>query len=74
MDIKKIFLISHTNWDREWYLTFEGYRFRMVAVLDKLLDVFEKEPNFLHYIWDGHTIFLDDYLQIRPENEDKLKK
>ncbi|MGQ9632133.1 MAG: alpha-mannosidase [bacterium] len=74
MDIRKIFLISHTNWDREWYLTFERYRFRMVAVLDKLLDVFEKEPNFLYYTWDGHTIFLDDYLQIRPENEGRLRR
>ncbi|MCC3371848.1 glycosyl hydrolase-related protein [Cohnella sp. REN36] len=24
--IKKIFVVSHTHWDREWYQSFQGYR------------------------------------------------
>ncbi len=74
MKIDKIFLVSHTNWDREWYLDYEKYRFRMVETLDKLLEIFDNNPHFRHFTWDGHTIFLEDYLQIRPYKKEKVKK
>ncbi len=28
--MKKLIVISHTHWDREWYMPFEVFRLRLV--------------------------------------------
>ena len=33
-----VHLVSHTHWDREWYLPAERFRQRLVALVDELLD------------------------------------
>ena len=65
--------VSHTHWDREWYRTFEQYRIRLVQLIDKLLDLLEADPDYLHFMLDGQTIILDDYLAIRPEQRPRLE-
>jgi len=67
-------LISHTHWDREWHQTFQQFRLRLVHLVDGLLDILESDPAYLHYMLDGQTIVLDDYLQIRPEREADLRR
>ena len=67
-------IISHTHWDREWYLTFEQFRLRLVGLIDRLLDLMESEPDYRYFHLDGQTIVLEDYLEIRPENEPRLRK
>ncbi|HKV58326.1 MAG TPA: glycoside hydrolase family 38 C-terminal domain-containing protein [Ktedonobacteraceae bacterium] len=69
-----IVLIPHTHWDREWYQTFQQFRIRLVHAVDMLLDIMERDPDFSHFMLDGQTIVLDDYLEIRPEQEERLKK
>ncbi len=69
-----IHVISHTHWDREWYLTHEQFRFRLVALVDRLLDLLDADPGFKHFHLDGQTIVLEDYLEIRPEQEPRLRK
>lgn len=66
-------LVSHTHWDRAWYLPFEAFRFRLVRMVDRLLDLLESDPSFHSFTLDGQTILLDDYLRQRPENEPRLK-
>lgn len=70
----KAHIISHTHWDREWYQTFQQYRRRLVRMMDDLLDVMEKDPEYAYFHLDGQTIILSDYLKIRPENKDRLYK
>ena len=41
----KIFLYSGTHWDREWYQTMQGFRFRLVEMMDELIDYAEKEDD-----------------------------
>ncbi|MGC9520724.1 MAG: alpha-mannosidase [Anaerolineae bacterium] len=65
--------VSHTHWDREWYQTFEIYRIRLVQLVDKLLRILDEDPEYKYFMLDGQTIVLDDYLEIRPENRDKLE-
>lgn len=67
-------VISHTHWDREWYLTFQQFRLRLVDLIDHLLEILDTDPDFKHFNFDGQTIVLEDYLQIRPQNERKLRK
>jgi 2-O-(6-phospho-alpha-D-mannosyl)-D-glycerate hydrolase len=69
-----IHLVSHTHWDREWYLTHEQFRFRLVALIDRLLDLLEADPDYRHFHLDGQTIVLEDYLEIRPEQEARLRR
>ena len=66
-------VISHTHWDREWYLTYQKFRLRLVDLVDHLLQILDTDPNFRFFNFDGQTIVLEDYLAIRPQNEKKLK-
>ena len=67
-------VIPHTHWDREWYASFQQFRIRLVHVMDDLLDLLERDPSYTHFNLDGQTIVLTDYLEIRPEKRDLLKK
>src|SRR6267154_775216 len=68
-----IIIVTHTHWDREWYQTFQQFRFRLVHAVDTLLDILDRDPGFTHFLLDGQTIVLEDYLEVRPEQEQRLK-
>jgi len=71
---QKLIVISHSHWDRAWYLSFEKFRCRLVTMIDNLLDLLETNPDFKSFTLDGQTILLEDYLAIRPENEQRIQK
>jgi len=71
--MQTLHLISHTHWDREWYLTFQQFRLKLVHLIDKLLDILEADPGYKYFMLDGQTIVLDDYLLMRPEMEAVLR-
>jgi alpha-mannosidase len=64
--------IPNTHWDREWLYDFQETRMFLVEFMDKLLDIFDNNPEYKSYLLDGQTIPIEDYLEIRPENRDKL--
>ncbi|GGH80065.1 alpha-mannosidase/octanoyl-[GcvH]:protein N-octanoyltransferase [Pullulanibacillus pueri] len=72
--MKKVYIISHSHWDREWYLPYEQHHMRLVQLMDDLLELFEKDPEFNSFHLDGQTIILDDYLQVRPEKREAVQK
>ena len=65
-------IIPHTHWDREWYLPFEMFRGRLVQVIDRILELLEEKEHFISFTLDGQTVVLEDYLEVRPENREKL--
>ncbi|RKZ10338.1 hypothetical protein DRQ50_14515, partial [bacterium] len=67
------FLVSHTHWDREWYLTFARFRVQLVETIDAILDQLESDPDFRHFCLDGQTLALEDYLEARPEQKDRIE-
>ncbi len=67
-----LLVVPHTHWDREWYLTFQQFRMRLVRTVDLVLDTLEADPSFTYFMLDGQTIVLEDYLEVRPENADRL--
>jgi len=67
-------VISHTHWDREWYHSFQHFRMRLVDLIDHLMELLESDPDYRYFHLDGQTITLEDYLEIRPENEKRLRQ
>ncbi|MEK4514867.1 alpha-mannosidase [Paenibacillus sp. FSL H8-0122] len=65
-------IISHTHWDREWYLPYERHHIRLIQLVDTLLDTLEQNLDFRSFFFDGQTIIIEDYLQVRPENRERL--
>eukprot|EP01125_Pyxidicula_operculata_P004904 TRINITY_DN1816_c0_g1_i1.p1 TRINITY_DN1816_c0_g1~~TRINITY_DN1816_c0_g1_i1.p1 ORF type:complete len:1106 (+),score=234.48 TRINITY_DN1816_c0_g1_i1:12-3329(+) len=59
-------MVSHSHWDREWYLSFEQFRRSLVLSLDKVFELIADDPDFYHWHNDGQTVILEDYLEIRP--------
>ncbi len=38
-----------------------------------VLDLLEARPSFSHFLLDGQTAMVDDYLEIRPESEPRIR-
>ncbi|GBF74423.1 alpha-mannosidase [Paenibacillus sp. 598K] len=74
MPKKQIHLISHSHWDREWYMPFERFRMRLVRLLDEVIALLEADAGFKSFHLDGHVLLIDDYLEIRPEKEPIIRK
>ena len=69
----RFLVVPHTHWDREWYLPFEQFRLRLGAVVDGVLDTLERDPSFTSFTLDGQAIVLEDYVEVRPENAERLE-
>ena len=70
---KKVIAYLHTHWDREWYREFEVFRLRLLRVFDNVLDMLEADKIPCFY-FDGQTAALLDYLELRPEKEQLVRK
>jgi len=67
-----IHLVPHTHWDREWYRPFQSFRMQLVDLVDRVLEMLETEPDFA-FTLDGQLATIDDYLEIRPEQADRIR-
>jgi len=74
MPPRKAFIVSHTHWDREWYLTFHEFRVNLVRVVQGVLDALESDNDFQCFVLDGQTVVLEDYLEARPEDEERVRR
>jgi alpha-mannosidase len=64
--------VPHTHWDREWYRPFQSFRISLVDVVDEVLDALETDER-LRFTLDGQLATVDDYLEIRPEGEERIR-
>ena len=69
---EKNIIVAHAHWDREWYLPFSLMRFRLVAMMDKLVNVLETDKEFSSFMLDGQTCMLEDYVEIRPAMKERI--
>lgn len=74
MDVKKIDVVSNTHWDREFRQSFEKTRHNLLRMLDTTLDILENDPEYNSFTMDGHSIMIDDYLEMRPERREQVEK
>ena len=66
---RRVNVVPHTHWDREWYSPFRSFQLRLVDFVDKLLELMESDTSYAYFLFDGQMAAVDDYLEIRPENE-----
>ncbi|HLT69248.1 MAG TPA: hypothetical protein VKZ72_03725, partial [Acidimicrobiales bacterium] len=71
---RRVHIVPHTHWDREWYASFQTFRLRLVDLLDDLLPRMEADPGYAHFLLDGQLAVVDDYLAVRPEAADRLRR
>jgi alpha-mannosidase len=67
-------VVPHTHWDREWYSPFQTFRLRLVDLLDDLLPMLERDPSYAHFLLDGQMAVVDDYVAIRPDAAETLRR
>jgi 2-O-(6-phospho-alpha-D-mannosyl)-D-glycerate hydrolase len=71
---RRVDIVPHTHWDREWYLPFERFRLRLVELLDELLPRLEADPSYAHFMLDGQMAVVDDYCALRPARAGVLRR
>lgn len=70
---RRVDIVPHTHWDREWYLPYQSFRLKLVDLLDGLLPQLEADPSYAHFLLDGQMAVVEDYLQVRPQAEERLR-
>ena len=67
-------VVPHTHWDREWYAPLATMRFHLVRFFDELLDVVESDPDLPSFLLDGQAVIIEDYLEIRPGQRERVER
>jgi len=67
----KVLVYSHFHWDREWYRTFESFRFRLIKVVEQVLNLIQA-GEYESFLLDGQTVILEDFLEMRPSTAENI--
>ncbi len=73
MSARRIAIVPHTHWDREWYKSFQEFRLNLIDLVDVLIPLLEGDASYAHFMLDGQMAAVDDYLEVRPEAEERLR-
>ena len=73
MPARRVAIVPHTHWDREWYQSYQEFRLNLVDTLDTLLGLLESDDSYPYFMLDGQMAVVDDYLEVRPEGEERLR-
>ncbi len=71
---RQAFLVSHTHWDREWYLTFSRFRVHLLEVVTRVLDQLDADPGFRAFVLDGQGCALEDFLAAAPHESTRVTR
>ena len=72
--MKKVHIVPHMHWDREWYFSTEESRILLVNNMKEIMDMLENNPDYPYFIMDGQTAILEDYLAVKPQDKERIKK
>jgi len=71
---RNLYYVVSSHWDREWYETFQNFRYKLVDMMDEILAAMDSGELHGPFHADGQACMLEDYLEIRPEKKDILAK
>lgn len=67
-------MVSETHWDRAWYVPFQVFRIRLVRLVDRVLEILDRDPEYRYFMLDGQMLPIEDYLEARPERRADLER
>lgn len=72
--MKKVHIVPHMHWDREWYFSTEESRILLVNNMKEIMDMLENNSDYPYFVMDGQTAILEDYLAVKPQDKERIKK
>ena len=67
----RVWVVSHTHWDREWYAPLDWFRARLVVTVDRVLELLAEDGGW-RFVLDGQVSVVEDYLTDRPGRRAEL--
>ncbi|WP_207694302.1 mannosylglycerate hydrolase [Enterococcus sp. DIV0212c] len=71
--MKKVHVVAHTHWDREWYFSDNEAFIQFSYHMDEVIYALENNELDYYYL-DGQLSIIDDYLKVYPEKTAKIKE
>lgn len=71
---RKIHVIPHSHWDREWYFTTSRSKVYLMKDLGDVLNTLENDPEFKYFMVDAQGSLSDDYIKWRPQDKERISK
>ena len=71
---RKIHVIPHSHWDREWYFATSRSKVYLMKDLGDVLNTLENDPEFKYFMVDAQGSLLDDYIKWRPQDKERISK
>lgn len=71
---KTNYVIPHTHWDREWRYPIWKNRMLLIQFMEELLATLDKHEDYNCFLLDGQVAPIDDYLEVKPENKEKVER
>ncbi|MTI96937.1 MAG: PTS fructose transporter subunit IIA [Firmicutes bacterium] len=65
--------IHHTHWDPLWYFTAQDAMVQFTYNMKEMLAAFD-DGKIENFFLDGQTAALDEYLELHPEDREKISK
>jgi mannosylglycerate hydrolase len=69
-----VHVVSGSHWDREWRFTAVQSKLRLADLIDDLLDMLDEFKDYRCFHIDGGAIVLEDYISVRPENAERVRR
>ncbi len=70
----KGYIVPHTHWDREWRYPIWKNRLLLIEFMEQLLNILDTDKEYKCFVLDGQSVIIKDYLEVKPQNEEKIKK
>ncbi|MGF1886182.1 alpha-mannosidase [Photobacterium profundum] len=70
--MKKVHLVQHTHWDREWYFTENDSKALLYYFIEDVIFQMERDISLPPFILDAQLVVLDDYFDVAPENKKRI--
>lgn len=71
--MKKVHVVPHTHWDREWYFTTSRSKVYLMHDFKRVIELLEDENGYDSFLLDGQASLLDDYLKWRPQDKHRIE-
>ena len=70
--MKQFYFVSSSHLDREWYLSYEEFRIQIADIFFRVFDLLDTSDSFGVFMIDGQMSVVEDFLEIYPEQQNRI--